>query len=192
QLGRRAHPHCTAGKRCRAVRSPRRSQSVRPVQLLRPARNSCHRKRVPPRLRRTAMEGFVAHKLNEYATGKLTRRALIETLTLAATTAYASNAKAAEQPGIKLALVNHISYNCPNFRQAADWYSKAFNLDQVGATDRDVALPFGKKGEQPYGVTATDVPLTHLIIRTRDLNAPAANGVVRPRPQAVVDHICYT
>jgi hypothetical protein len=138
------------------------------------------------------MEGFVAHKLNEYATGKLSRRALIETLTLAATTAYAGNTKAAEQPGIKLALVNHISYNCPNFRQAADWYSKAFNLDQVGPTDRDVALPFGKKGEQPYGVTATDVPLTHLIIRTRDLNAPAPNGAVRPRPQAVVDHICYT
>jgi catechol 2,3-dioxygenase-like lactoylglutathione lyase family enzyme len=138
------------------------------------------------------MEGFVAHKLNEYATGKLSRRALIETLTLAATTAYASGAKAAEQPGIKLALVNHISYNCPNFRQAADWYSKAFNLDQVGATDHDVALPFGRKGEQPYGVTATDVPLTHLIIRTRDLNAPAPNGAVRPKPQAVVDHICYT
>jgi catechol 2,3-dioxygenase-like lactoylglutathione lyase family enzyme len=138
------------------------------------------------------MEGFVAHKLNEYATGKLSRRALIETLTLAATTAYAIDAKAAEQPGIKLALVNHISYNCPNFRQAADWYSKAFNLDQIGATDRDVALPFGKKGEQPYGVTAADVALTHLIIRTRDLNAPAANSAVRPRPQAVVDHICYT
>jgi catechol 2,3-dioxygenase-like lactoylglutathione lyase family enzyme len=138
------------------------------------------------------MEGFVAHKLNEYANGKLSRRALIETLTLAATTAYAIDAKAAEQPGIKLALVNHISYNCPNFRQAADWYSKAFNLDQIGATDRDVALPFGKKGEQPYGVTAADVPLTHLIIRTRDLNAPAANGAARPRPQAVVDHICYT
>jgi len=138
------------------------------------------------------MEGFVAHKLNEYATGKLSRRALIETLTLAATTAYAGGAGAAEQSGIKLALVNHISYNCPNFRQAADWYSKAFNLDQIRATDRDVALPFGKKGEQPYGVTATDVPLTHLIIRTRDLNAPAANGATRPRPQAVVDHICYT
>jgi catechol 2,3-dioxygenase-like lactoylglutathione lyase family enzyme len=138
------------------------------------------------------MEGFIAHKLHEYATGKLSRRALIETLTLAATTAYASDAKAAEQPGIKLALVNHVSYNCPNFRQAADWYSKAFNLDQVGATDRDVALPFGKKGEQPYGVTATDVPLTHLIIRTRDLNAPAPNGAVRPKSQAVVDHICYT
>jgi len=37
-----------------------------------------------------------------------------------------------------------------------------------------------------------NMPLTHLIIRTRDLNAPAANGAVRHKPQAVVDHICYT
>jgi catechol 2,3-dioxygenase-like lactoylglutathione lyase family enzyme len=138
------------------------------------------------------MEGFVAHKLNEYATGKLSRRGLIETLTLAATTAYAGGAKAAEQSGLKMALINHISYNCPNYKQAADWYVKAFNLEPVGATDHDVALPFGKKGDQPYGVTATDVPLTHLIIRTRDLNAPAANGAARPQSQALIDHICYT
>jgi catechol 2,3-dioxygenase-like lactoylglutathione lyase family enzyme len=138
------------------------------------------------------MEGFVAHKLNEYATGKLSRRGLIETLTLAATTAYAGGAKAAEQSGLKMALINHISYNCPNYKQAADWYVKAFNLEPIGATDHDVALPFGKKGEQPYGVTATDVPLTHLIIRSRDLNAPAANGAARPKSEAVIDHICYT
>jgi len=29
-----------------------------------------------------------------------------------------------------------------------------FNLEQVGPTARDVALPFGKKGEQPYGVSS--------------------------------------
>jgi catechol 2,3-dioxygenase-like lactoylglutathione lyase family enzyme len=138
------------------------------------------------------MEGFVAHKLNDYANGKISRRGLIEALTLAATTAYAGSAKAADSPGLKMALINHVSYTCPNFKQAADWYSKAFNLDQIGATDHDVALPFGKKGETPYGVNAMDVPLTHLIIRTRDLNAPSANAAPRPKSEAVIDHICYT
>jgi hypothetical protein len=138
------------------------------------------------------MEGFVAHKLNDYANGKISRRGLIEALTLAATTVYAGGAKAADAPGVKVALINHVSYTCPNFKQAADWYSKAFNLDQIGATDHDVALPFGKKGETPYGVNAMDVPLTHLIIRTRDLNAPQANAAPRPKSQAVIDHICYT
>jgi len=140
------------------------------------------------------MEGFVAHQLAEFEQGKISRRRLIETLTLAATAAYgAGRAGAAEQPGLKAALVNHISYTCPNFRQAADWYSKVFNLDQIGARDRDVAMPFGKKGEQPYNVAAKDVPLTHLIFRTRDLNsAPAAGEAPRPKVQAVIDHVAYT
>jgi catechol 2,3-dioxygenase-like lactoylglutathione lyase family enzyme len=140
------------------------------------------------------MEGFVAHKLAEFEQGKISRRRLIETLTLAATTAYAADrAGAVEQPALKAALINHISYTCPNYRQAADWYSKVFNLDQIGARDRDVALPFGKKGDQPYNVAAKDVPLTHLIFRTRDLNpAPAAGEAPRPKVQAVIDHVAYT
>jgi catechol 2,3-dioxygenase-like lactoylglutathione lyase family enzyme len=140
------------------------------------------------------MEGFVAHQLAEFEQGKISRRKLIETLTLAVTTAYtAERAGAAEPPVLKTALINHISYTCPDFRQAADWYSKIFNLDQIGARDRDVALPFGKKGEQPYNVAAKDVPLTHLILRTRDLNpVPATGEAPRPKVQAVVDHVAYT
>jgi catechol 2,3-dioxygenase-like lactoylglutathione lyase family enzyme len=144
------------------------------------------------------MEGFVATKLDEFESGKISRRKLIESLTLAATTVYAAdNAQAQADTTLKARLINHISYTCPDFRQAADWYSKVFNLDQIGATNRDVALPFGKKGEQPYGVTAMDVPLSHLIIRSRDQNAaPSANAVAaarpRPAPQAVIDHIGYT
>jgi catechol 2,3-dioxygenase-like lactoylglutathione lyase family enzyme len=139
------------------------------------------------------MEGFVAHQLDAFAQGRISRSKLIETLTFAATTAYATGSAAAETAGLKTALINHISYTCPNFRQAADWYSKVFNLEQVGARDRDVALPFGKKGEQPYNVAAKDVPLSHLIIRTRDQNpAPAAGEAPRPKVQAVVDHIGYT
>jgi hypothetical protein len=137
------------------------------------------------------MEGFVAHKLDDYANGKISRRGLSEALTLTATTAYAGGAKAADSPHLKVALINHISYTCPNFKQAADWYSKAFNLDQIGATDHDVALPFGKKGEQPYGVNAMDVPLTHLIIRTRDLNAPQANGAPAQVPGGDRPHLLY-
>jgi catechol 2,3-dioxygenase-like lactoylglutathione lyase family enzyme len=139
------------------------------------------------------MEGFVARHVDDYQNGKISRRRLIEILTLAATTAYAGRqARGAEQPGLKAALVNHVSYTCPDFRRAADWYSMVFNLDQVGATARDVALPFGKKGEKPYGVSAEDVPLTHLICRTRPLAAPAGNTPARRTAKAAIDHICVT
>jgi len=139
------------------------------------------------------MEGFVAKHVHDYQNGRISRRSLIEILTLAVTTAHAEgSADAAEQSGLDAALVNHVSYTCPDFRRAADWYSMVFNLDQVGITARDVALPFGKKGEKPYGVTADDVPLTHIICRTRPVNASAGSGPPRRAAKAVVDHIAYT
>jgi catechol 2,3-dioxygenase-like lactoylglutathione lyase family enzyme len=140
------------------------------------------------------MESFVAKKVDDYKTGKISRRELVETLALAATAAPAGAAKAAApDPALKVALVNHVSYTCPDYKRAADWYSKIFNLDQVGATERDVALPFGKKGEKPLGVTANDVPETHLIIRTRPLDAPARGGSApRRKARARINHIAYT
>ena len=138
------------------------------------------------------MEGFVAKQVHDYQNGKISRRRLIESLTLAVTAAGAAkSAGAAEQPGLNAALVNHVSYTCPDFRKAADWYSKVFNLDQVGATDHDVSLPFGKKGEKPYGVTADDVPLTHIVCRTRAVDAPAGNAP-RRKARAAIDHIALT
>ena len=135
------------------------------------------------------MEAFVAKQVHDYQSGKISRRRLIEVLTVAATTAStAESAGAAAPSGLDVALVNHLSYTCPDYRRAADWYSKVFNLDQVGATDHDVALPFGKKGDKPLGVTATDVPLTHIICRTRPLEGAAAASP-RPKAKAVIDHI---
>jgi catechol 2,3-dioxygenase-like lactoylglutathione lyase family enzyme len=138
------------------------------------------------------MEEFAAEKLAAYEAGKINRRQLVETLALAVTAIGAPRAADAAPTGLKAALVNHISYTCPNFRQAADWYSKLFNLDQRGLKDTEVTLPFGKMGEQPYGVTAKQVPLTFLICRTRDLNAPLANGTVRPKATNLIDHIALT
>jgi catechol 2,3-dioxygenase-like lactoylglutathione lyase family enzyme len=142
------------------------------------------------------MESFYATKIDAFAKGKISRRALLETLTAAVTTTAAvvtPASAAAPDPALKIALVNHISYNCPDFRKAADWYSKVFNLDQIGASKIDVALPFGKRGEKPFGVTANDVPLTSIIIRTRDLNAPAQGGTEpRRKSRAVVEHMGYT
>ncbi len=140
------------------------------------------------------MESFVATKLNEFEKGKISRRGLIESLTVAATTLYAGTAKSAEvDPALKVALVNHISFDCPDYQQTADWYSRLFNLSQTGAGDRDVNLPLGREGEKPLGVTADDVPHPFLIMRTREQNTPAANsGEVRRQPRAMIDHVADT
>ena len=143
------------------------------------------------------MYGLAATKLQEFEQGKISRRQLIQSLTIAATSAGAAGTASAQgQVGVTPALVNHVSYTCADFRKAADWYSKIFNLEQVGLKDDDkakeVTLPFSKMGEQPYGVTAKDVPPTFLLCRTRDANAPAANGQPRPKATNVVNHMAYT
>ena len=103
--------------------------------------------------------------------------------------APASRGAKGKSPGapLKLAGVNHISYSCADVRRAADWYSTLFNLEQVGASASDVTLAFGPKGELPLGVTDSDVPLPHLVIR----NPSAADGQSGRQPKALIDHIAY-
>ena len=87
------------------------------------------------------MEGFVAQRLNDFETGKISRRKLIETLTLTATaTSAAGSAQAQAENPLKAQLINHLSYTCPDFKKAADWYSMVLNADQVGETKRDVVV----------------------------------------------------
>jgi catechol 2,3-dioxygenase-like lactoylglutathione lyase family enzyme len=142
------------------------------------------------------MEGYVAKKLNDFETGKISRRRLIEMLTFAATSTAGAGAVAAQdaESPLKAQLINHISYTCPDFKKAGDWYAKVFNMNLVGESKRDVVAVFGQKGDQPYNVTAKDVPLSHLVIRTRPTDAPPPRADARPKPpvQAVVDHISYT
>jgi hypothetical protein len=61
----------------------------------------------------------------------------------------------------------------------------------VGLKDTKVTLPFGKMGEQPYDITAKDVPLSFIIARSIDRpQNPRTAG--RPKPDAVIDHVSYT
>src|SRR5258706_11341589 len=106
------------------------------------------------------MEGFVATKLDEFDRGKISRRKLVEMLTLAATTAYAADSAQAQSNPLKAALVNHVSYTCPNFKQAGEWYAKVFNLETSYVRENELALTFDKMGQQALGVTAKDVPVT--------------------------------
>ena len=142
------------------------------------------------------MKTFTAVKLDEYRSGKISRRQLLETLTVAAAATAATGAQAApaQNRALRAALVNHISYNCPDFKKAADWYSKVFNLEQITypSEPTQIGLPFGKKGTKPFGVTANDVPVSYIVVRSRDSFAPGPDGTARRRSKASIEHIGYT
>ena len=145
------------------------------------------------------MQAFFATKLDDYTKGKISRRQLLESLTVAAAaTAAASGANAAPAPNraLKAALVNHISYQCPDFHRVADWYSRVFNMEQVtyASEPTQIGMPFGRRNQKPLGVTADDVPTSYIVLRTRDPNGTAADksASARPRSRATIEHVAYT
>lgn len=153
------------------------------------------------------MEPFVAQMLEKFEQGKITRRRLIETLALAATAVYggskaASAAEALPMGGrgsLKTLLVNHISYGCPDYRPARDFYADVMGMEHVGEKKddaRQASLAFGPRGAIPFN-SPYGTPLTFLIIRNGlGTQAPptGANANVPPAPkvEAVVNHIAYT
>jgi len=145
------------------------------------------------------MKAFVASKLDDYSKGKISRRQLLESLTVAAAaTAATGGAQAAPAPNraLKAALVNHISYECPNQHQVADWYSRVFNMEQVTypSEPSQIGMPFGRRNQKPLGVTANDVPTSYIVVRTRNPNGTAADkgALAKPASRAVVEHLAYT
>jgi len=145
------------------------------------------------------MKAFVASKLDDYTKGKISRRQLLESLTVAAAaTAATGGAQAAPAPNraLKAALVNHISYECPDQHRAADWYSRVFNMEQVTypSEPSQIGMPFGKRNQKPFGVTADDVPTSYIVVRTRNPNGTAADkgALAKPPSRAVIEHLAYT
>jgi len=144
------------------------------------------------------MKAFVATKLDEYSKGRISRRQLLETLMVAAAVAGAPGAQAAPAPNraLKAALVNHISYQCPDFKRVADWYSRVFNMEQVTypSEPTQIGMPFGRRNQKPLGVTADDVPTSYIVVRTRNPAGTAADksAVARPRSRATIEHVGYT
>jgi hypothetical protein len=145
------------------------------------------------------MKAFVASKLDDYTKGKISRRQLLESLMVAAAaTAATGGAQAAPAPNraLKAALVNHISYQCPDLHRVADWYSRVFNMEQVTypSEPTQIGMPLGRRNQKPLGVTADDVPTSYIVVRTRDPNGTAADksAAARPRSRAIVEHLAYT
>jgi len=145
------------------------------------------------------MKAFAASKLDDYSKGKISRRQLLESLTVAAAAAAATGgAQAAPAPNraLKAALVNHISYQCPDLRRVADWYSRVFNMEQVTypSEPSQIGMPFGRRNQKPLGVTADDVPTSYIVVRTRNPNGTAADkgALARPPSRAVIEHVAYT
>jgi len=114
------------------------------------------------------MERIIATLLQQFEQGKLNRRQLIQSLTLAATAGAAATAvpaaAAAEGKVINVTNINHVSYQVSDYARTRDFYAGLFGMKVSEDDGKQCRLSFGKN---------------ILVLRNR-----------QPAPK--VDHIAYT
>jgi catechol-2,3-dioxygenase len=115
------------------------------------------------------MEHLVTKLLHDFEDGKMTRRQLIQSLTLAATAASAVKAASAATTGtgvLKATYLNHVGYQVADYGKSRDWYAELFGMK--------VLLDDGKKADLGVGES-------QLIFHPR-----------KTPTTPVVDHVCLT
>ena len=113
------------------------------------------------------MEHLIATWLRDFEQGRMTRRQLIQTLTLAAT-APAVGAAAADATVAKAVSINHVSYQVTDYRKTRDFYAGLFGMTASQDDGMQCRLSFGD----------------NILI--------ARNASSRPGGKMGVDHIAYT
>lgn len=109
------------------------------------------------------MEHIVGKLLNEFEQGKLSRRQLIQGLSLAGVAAAAASpALAAEKANFKAVAVNHISYNVADYGRTRDFYADLFDMRVVNDNGKQCYLAFEdsfvvvRKTDKPDGTPYVD------------------------------------
>jgi catechol 2,3-dioxygenase-like lactoylglutathione lyase family enzyme len=126
------------------------------------------------------MEKFISNLVKHFESGQVSRREFCETVALAATVyAVGGPAQAQTTSGFKTIGVNHISYTCPDYAKARDFYTSVFGLRSTAGKDN------GKRANLEFGPEAGKGG-SFIVARTGTLNES------RSAAQATIDHICFT
>jgi catechol 2,3-dioxygenase-like lactoylglutathione lyase family enzyme len=114
------------------------------------------------------MEYIVNRLINEFEHGRMNRRQLIQSLSIAAAAAAVpSVSDAAERTGFKAVAVNHISYGVADYARTRDFYADLFGMRVADDNGKQCYLAFGD---------------SFIVVRKTD----------KPEGKPHVDHIAYT
>ena len=124
------------------------------------------------------MERFIAGLVKDFESGRVDRREFCQTVALAAVVygaGEAANAQAAR--GFKMLGINHISYSCPDYTKAREFYTTVLGMESTPGKDN------GKRANLMFGPEPGKGG-SFIVART---------GAADAKPsKAVVDHVCYT
>jgi len=131
------------------------------------------------------MERFIADLVQGLDSGKIDRREFCQAVALAAAVYSAGNAAQAQtQRGFKIIGINHMSYTCPDYTKARDWYASVLNMKSEAIRDD------GKRANLMFGPEPGKGG-SFLVTRNPSSTASGSAGV-KSGAEAVIDHICYT
>jgi len=125
------------------------------------------------------MERFIADLVKQLEGGAIDRREFCQTVALAAAVYAAGDAANAQTgTGFKVLGINHLSYSCPDYTKARDFYTSVFGLENAPGKDT------GKRANLMFGPPPGKGG-SFIVAR----NATPSD---RPAARAIVDHICFT
>src|SRR5215467_11060616 len=92
------------------------------------------------------MERVIADLVHSLDGGRIDRREFCKAVALAAAVYGAGDAAQAQAPrGFKIIGINHMSYTCPDYTRARDWYSSVLNMKSENTRDD------GKRANMMFG-----------------------------------------
>ena len=131
------------------------------------------------------MERIISDLVLGLDSGRIDRREFCQAVALAAAVYGAGDAAQAQaQRGFKVIGINHMSYTCPDYRRARDWYASVLNMKSEDTRDD------GKRANMMFGPEQGKGG-SFLVARNPGVVASGSAGV-KPGAQAVIDHVCYT
>jgi len=131
------------------------------------------------------MERFIAGLVQGLDSGRIDRREFCRSVALAAAVYGAGEAAQAQaQRGFKIIGINHMSYTCPDYTKARDWYTSVLNMKSEGTRDD------GKRANLMFGPEPGKGG-AFLVARSPSSVASGSAGA-KPGAEAVIDHVCYT
>jgi catechol 2,3-dioxygenase-like lactoylglutathione lyase family enzyme len=93
------------------------------------------------------MENVIANLVHDFENGRMTRRQLIQSLTLAVTAASAASAPSAAGTGatvLKATYLNHVGYQVADYGKSRDWYAELFGLKVLSDDGKKANLGVGE------------------------------------------------
>src|SRR3954469_199496 len=110
------------------------------------------------------MKDIVTSMVNQFETGKMSRRQLIEGITIAAAAVVATPALAAAPAGkgFKATSINHLSFGVPDYAKARDFYVDLLGFEVKKDDGKQCYLICGdssivaRKTQDPNGKTYID------------------------------------